>query len=295
MENNKNIQCLKIHFFYVVLILSLTVILLATFRWTALPGFTSYLSTAATITSLVLGLLAIIYAYISNDALSQSTGIMTSTATQASESAVRIRELLDDVGNMSEENQNVSLVLKDISKSISIQIDALKQSTSTLSLSTENIHEILAEALAEIPKGLGAIEKRLADFQTTEPVGEKKINQPNNVDELLSTLVDKASGSGLILLYACYLSKINQKEFDLAEFSGGFSSKDYFHGFFIAVNSLRVLEAEVSGAKITIFDCPEVFESAKYKFEERIEKLKLDSSKEKWKSALITVESYFNQ
>jgi len=71
---------LKIHFFYVVTILAGLIILLATQHWTTLTGFTEYLSVAATITSLVLGVLAIIYSFVSSNSTNNSLGSIESSA-----------------------------------------------------------------------------------------------------------------------------------------------------------------------------------------------------------------------
>jgi len=62
---------IKIHFFYCILILVIAIIAIATDRWTAQKDFTAYLSNAATMTSLLLGLVAIFYSFISNDGLSK--------------------------------------------------------------------------------------------------------------------------------------------------------------------------------------------------------------------------------
>jgi len=71
---------LKIHFFYVVVILIALVILFATYNWTALPKFTDYLTAAGTMVSIVLGVLAIIYSFVSGDSISRSLGNVASAA-----------------------------------------------------------------------------------------------------------------------------------------------------------------------------------------------------------------------
>ncbi|MDZ4057086.1 MAG: hypothetical protein U1D69_08985, partial [Polynucleobacter sp.] len=57
---------ISLHFKYCVLILGMIIIAVATDRWTARQDFTTLLSNAATMTSLVLALVAIFYSFISN-------------------------------------------------------------------------------------------------------------------------------------------------------------------------------------------------------------------------------------
>jgi hypothetical protein len=63
-----------IHYRYWILILIAAVILVMAEKWSARDNFTVYLSNAATLTSLLLGMVAIFYAYISNESISTSLG-----------------------------------------------------------------------------------------------------------------------------------------------------------------------------------------------------------------------------
>ncbi len=89
-ENEK----LRIHFAYCVAILLLAIVAIATDRWSTQAKFTEYLSNAATMTSLMLGLVAIFYSFIANDGLSKSLGNINHVSQAVDESKREISEYL---------------------------------------------------------------------------------------------------------------------------------------------------------------------------------------------------------
>lgn len=84
----------KIHAFYVVAILLVVIIGLATSRWGDNPKLVEYLNFAATLTSLVLAVLAIVYAFLSNASISNSVA-------EIGEAAKGIAKVAGDVSGAS--------------------------------------------------------------------------------------------------------------------------------------------------------------------------------------------------
>jgi hypothetical protein len=95
MTSKDDRDTVRVHFFYVALILGLCNVLLVTFNWTTLQGFTKYLSVAATVTSLVLGVLAIIYGFVSSGTINQSLGSVESSASKLTTIAADLRSVLE--------------------------------------------------------------------------------------------------------------------------------------------------------------------------------------------------------
>ena len=87
LVNNRTIL---IHFSYWLLILVLLLIAVITEKWSQSAGFTTYLSNAATLTSLVLGLVAIFYSFISNDSLSKGLGGISEASREITDSKGQI-------------------------------------------------------------------------------------------------------------------------------------------------------------------------------------------------------------
>ncbi|WP_319238025.1 hypothetical protein [uncultured Propionivibrio sp.] len=235
---------LGIHFFYVTTILVAVIILVATTKWTELPKFTDYLSTAATITSLMLGLLAIIYAYISNDSLSKSTGVVSEAAADAHDATTKISALLQSVGSLTNESNESNSKLEKIIDDLRFQLAALGSTAKTL----DGQANAIASVLPEIPKGLDLLGRKFDEFMQTEPqieingkTTEKSTIQSNDSSD---EIIVRSSKLGLLLIYGCYLSHSNGKPFNVKTFSGEPNSEDYMYGYFVALFAAGRLKYE---------------------------------------------------
>src|SRR5260370_8324872 len=82
----------RIHAFYVLLILGAIIILLITVRWSAIPRLPELITFALTVTSLVLAVLAIVYAYLSNFSSQQTTVRLADAAETIVKSAEDVRQ-----------------------------------------------------------------------------------------------------------------------------------------------------------------------------------------------------------
>lgn len=294
MTINNGKSTLGIHFFYVALILTLVIILLATAQWTELPHFTDYLSTAATITSLVLALLAIIYAFISNDSLSQATGVVTEAANEAQDATAKIAVLLSSVQSLTNGANDSNSRLADISQKFEAQMGVLTDTVSTLELQANAISDVLPE----IPKGLNAIEKRFDEFaQSAKASGANEAPLPaQQMDEVAATAVKNASPAGLLLLHACYLSKQTQKSFDIKELFDAFP--EYVRGYMLCLSSIDLISFDKEINKypiVTVIDCSDQLNTARDEYLKRMENT--DGTKPKgpvWKHMLDKVESHFS-
>lgn len=60
----------------------MVIIAIATEKWSSKGEFTTYLSNAATMTSLFLGVVAIFYSFVSNDSMSRSLGSITTITSE---------------------------------------------------------------------------------------------------------------------------------------------------------------------------------------------------------------------
>lgn len=297
MTDQRTKSNVGIHFFYVTLILVALIIFIATARWTELPKFTDYLSAAATITSLVLGLLAIIYAYISNDSLSQTTGVLSGAAGEAQQATSKITLLVDNVENLTrgttQTNEKLAVILYDLKE----QLNSLDGTAATLDKQVNAIVEVLPE----IPKGLQKMEKRFDEFIQAAPIADPipiKAISPETLEKFAENCVASSSPAGVLLIHAIYLSHKNDKEIDIKKFTK-FSSPDYLFGYFIAMNSLGLVEYEkangTSTSLVKITFCPDAFSEARSAFEAKSNKQKSEETKNRWKLLLEQVEEQFGE
>jgi hypothetical protein len=287
---------LKIHFFYVAFFLISIIILMATIKWTELPKFTDYLSTAATITSLVLALLAIIYAYISNDSLAQTTGLLSGVASDAKEATTKVSELLKEIdalaGGANTSNEHLAAMLEELK----IQMGSLAGTASTLDQQANAI----AQVLPEIPKGLNQLGERIDKLMQAAPLKAEKSIKPlvpeAQLEALAKTAMEGSSTWGLFLMHTIYLSKKHGKSFDIKQFMGSTFAGDYPYGYLIALCSVglaKYVGLTDNTSNLTITDCPSSFEECKNALNERINKQE-EPTKKIWNELLNTIEAHFN-
>ncbi len=296
MQDHRNKSSLGVHFFYVTLILVATLVLVSTFKWTELPKFTDYLSTAATITSLVLGLLAIIYAYISNDSLSQATGVVNEAAHEAQQATLKISELIANVDVLAGGSRYTNEQLSQLVSELKDQLQSLERTADVL----DDQASAISSVLPEIPKGLQSIEKRFEEFAQAPPASTDQ--KPTGLAQKEIEIAAKSSigitsPAGVFLMLACYLSMTTGKEFDVKTFTK-FTDADYFWGFFQALSAYGIIQHKRSDPKVAqivkIVTCPNAYSQCQEEFERRIEK-QGEETKARWKSSLNELLALFNQ
>jgi hypothetical protein len=282
----------KIHFFYVCFILISVIVLLIAYKWTAQPNFTEYLSNAATSTSLVLAVLAIIYSYIQNDSLSKTTGMVSEAANETRNATLEISSLIDSVKSINKSSQE----REDL---ITNSVSSFKHQALLLDETALKIKEIY-EVTSKIPQDF----KNLKDHFQNSRVGN--INNNALISEDISNkmgteFVNRASPAGHLLLYACYLSHINKKSFKLIDISEKIIANDYLYGFFIGImstgvilyNSINAVQA-VPGTEIIIEKCPDVLSECEGKVNDWIN-TQSPEIKDKWNTTLTYINEHFKK
>jgi hypothetical protein len=117
----------RVHVTYIIGILVSIIILLLTVKWAAIPDLVAYITFALTLTSLVLALLAIVYAFFSSasagqqiatlrnasDELSRTAGAIGASAAELQNRVASIPPLFEEVGNkVSQTRDLVELLTK---------------------------------------------------------------------------------------------------------------------------------------------------------------------------------------
>lgn len=265
---------LKIHFFYVTVILVSIIIALFTVGSVAQDRLSEYLSSAATITSVVLGVLAIIYAFISNDSFSKATGKLSEivdSSKKASNNLVDVLGQVQDVANASGEN---SRSLTDLVGKITNEISELTKTTKSLETATNGI----AGILPTIPSGLEEIKKRFdalpENGKSFSVVGDEiDGGGDENKEDLARNLISKSPMAGLLIMYACYVYKKIGKKIDFSKDIFEVGMWDYFIGFFVCMSAIGLVESEKVESEewaYLIKWCPESLREAKVRLLEEI-------------------------
>lgn len=242
------LTAIRLHFFYVVLILAGCLIVLATRNWTKLDGFTDYLSVSATLTSLVLGVVAIIYGFVSSNATNNFLGSVEASAREMKSVGSELRLTLS-------KGQELQTKAQDRNEELHILIGSLRTTVESLSTNTTNI----AGAVESIPLKIDSLRSELLDKATSPSPAfvAPSSDTPLNTDQIISFL-SQSSVLGLSALRALYEATVRTRPCDLGLIFKGIyhDNYDYIHGYLIACSCLGLVEFTLdsgtrTAAKIT--------------------------------------------
>ncbi|MBK6400395.1 MAG: hypothetical protein IPP27_02100 [Bacteroidetes bacterium] len=208
MQNNS-----RIHVTYIIAILIAVIICLVTIQWGNIPRLVELISFALTISSLVLAVLAIVYAVYSNNSFGHNIAKLDSASNYISDST-----------------KSLSTITEDLKRKFDRMPDLLE----TISKKTDTTQLLLSQ-LSE--KSLGTVETKFIKSNAIET-------------ESIKNILTKTSINGQLILYILKLGKDSKREFetkDLAEKCD--ISKDYILGFLSPLNALGLLKLKETGRK----------------------------------------------
>lgn len=291
---------LKLHFAYLVIILVFAMILLATGQFTPKEKFTEYLSNAATLVSVVLGLVAIFYSFISNDSLSKSLGSISNVSEQIAKTREQISIYVDRTAETGQIAESGAKLLN----SATVE---MKHSLSTLTEAMEAIRTQTGEfssIVGEIPVKLEKLETTFLD--AAKSFGEKpkvKTNLAPNVilsDPVVEKFLATSSLSSNLITIACVLAAKANQDLELDKICEKINMpiSDLMTGYVAAMNAVGLISAKyISGTrsfKITEVN-KRLTENAESYYEKYIyETFKDDTEKlEIWRKRLDAIKELF--
>lgn len=297
------LEKLRIHFVYCALILTLVIIAIATDRWTLQPKFTEFLSNAATMTSLVLGLVAIFYSFVANDGLSKSLGGIGAVSEEVRATREQITQQVAQSGQTTKSTERSAGLIEKASSDISANLTTLSATLAAIKDHTEALHG----SLGGLPTRIDQLETKLLD--ATKSLGTKAVAAPaplirsQGADAaLVKRFLEISALASNLLTYACVLAERKKKDLDLAEFCTAIDSKldSWLSGFLSCMAALQLVVTsekagqfrhyEVSGVHpILVETTREYFVS----YIQRIYKDKKPETYERWLAALNNVEKLF--
>jgi hypothetical protein len=165
MENRHD--TLALHFKYCTFIAAMVIVFMVTDRWSDKEGFTEYLSNAATMTSLLLGVVAIFYSYISNDGMSRSLGSISTVTNE-------VRDVRNDIKSFSElteeSTKNAQLnnsLVKEASTELSKTMSSLAETL--VAISSQN--DSLKNLVSNLPIRIDQLESKFGEV--AKAIGEQ--------------------------------------------------------------------------------------------------------------------------
>jgi hypothetical protein len=233
------IDRIKLHFTYCGGILIGLVILIATDRWTGQAKFTEFLTNAATMTSLFLGVVAIFYSIVSNGDLAKNLGGISKVGDDVALASTSVSQVVARSEDLLRESNMNTAELKDLSKSVGATVGSLREAMVQFE---QHTHAIKA-SIDSLPSRFDVLEAKITESATSATIPYKDAGQ-QNIDDLSKLCMTQMSMAGGFAIYAAVLAFRTGKELDLNEIQAALdaSSTTYLHGVLIALDSVNLFD-----------------------------------------------------
>jgi hypothetical protein len=296
-----DVDRISLHFKYCALILVMIIITVATDRWTAQKDFTTYLSNAATMTSLVLGLVAIFYSYISNDGLSKSLGSIATVSADVRDSKTEIGRYVDLTKEAVTTSAANASLLKGTSEDVHAALSTLN---GTLRAISDENHTLQA-LVASLPTRIDQLESKVGDV--AKALGEKP-PQPQSAassTEISPRVVERFLARPALtynlVTYAFVLAARTKKQLSMDALAKAveLNQASTMNGFLYAMHAVQLLSREFVEDQNRVYYVtaihPDLDATAKKYIDDYIERNYSDKPAEKanWLRRLSNVEAVF--
>jgi hypothetical protein len=234
---------IKLHFKYVALILVMSIILIATDRWTVQKDFTAYLSNAATMTSLLLGLVAIFYSFVSNDSLSRSLGSITTVSAEVKETKDQITRYVEVTKETADAGANSAQTLQKAAGDVAIGLINLEGTLKAISEQNQTLQSLVSN----LPVRMEKLE--ISFVEVAKVLGEKPtlpatpVRQNDISIQVIDEFLARPSLSYNLFTYACVLAASHKKQLSIKEICKviDIHLPSSFNGFMVAMQAIQLL------------------------------------------------------
>ncbi len=226
-EPNHETKCMnctiKIHFGYIISILVAVIIVLLSVKWAEIQNLSNYLNFALGVTSLVLAVVAIVYAFFANNSFNETVSKLETAATNIKE----------ETGDLEKAVRGLELKLKEIPEALHLLEGQVAKTHSLVVASSQ-------QPQAPVPN-----QDHIEQFAN------------NSIDYFLNV----SSWNGLKVMHLCHLACKNEKEFDLKEWTtlDPTISYDYAYGYLIAASSIGFFNHVMDGSKVHVTTMSQLF------------------------------------
>lgn len=300
---NVDYDRLALHFKYSALIALLLLIAVATDRWSAKPDFTTYLSNAATMTSLLLGVVAIFYSFISNDSMSRSLGSISTVSADVQAARHDIAQFVDTTKNTNETAASNLALVRDSSDALGASLAQLEQTLGKISEKNESLQTLVAS----LPTRFDQLESKVGDV--AKAIGEKPQQAqpaptPDDISpKVIGRFLGRSSLTQNLLTYACVLASTTGKPLSIPLFSKAIGSEtpSAFNGFMGCMQALQLCVRKAAEGQDRTYLVtslhPELATQTKSYYTSYIENTYRDKPMERvsWLTKLEAVDSLFGE
>jgi len=291
---------LVLHFFYCTVFLVFCLVLVATDRWTEKNNFTEYLTNAATMVSLVLGLVAIFYSFIANDGLSKSLGNISQVSSEVAQTKGEISEYLKLTREAVKAGEKSEETMRSVSSGVNATLSSLSAAMDAINTQTNKLHE----SMDALPTRFDKLETTIKE--TNRKLGEKGVapsTTPPKADKSaignVTRFLEISSLSANLFTYACVLAHRRERQLSIRNFCDavGLDLTNYFNGFRACMHATDLIDSVLVPDTTLIFTVKKVHPELSAETESYINAFIDRNFKDKpevkasWRTKLVAVEA----
>ncbi|RVT46847.1 hypothetical protein [Rubrivivax albus] len=292
---------LALHFKYWAFIALLFFVFLMTERWSASKEFTTYLSNAATMTSLLLAVVAIFYSFISNDGMSRSLGSISTVASEVRE----VREDIEAFAGQTKLSTETAAINNSLVRSASAELSSTMTSLSETLSAISNQNAALKDLVASLPTRIDQLETRFGDVANAISEKQQQSQVPITSADLPATAVERFLGRVTfqqhLIVVACVLAADTGKELDMSALCKviDWNAPNQFQGFLSCMHAVQLCSRSFVQGKDKTYTIksihPDLQSSAKQTFVRYVESNfgEKPDERAKWLGRLAGVEALF--
>ena len=298
---NADAEKLALHFKYCALIAVMLIIAIATERWSTSKDFTTYLSNAATMTSLFLGVVAIFYSFVSNDSMSRSLGSITTITAEVRDVRNEIEEFVTLTQRATDVSANNTVLVRDASATLTTSLGSLHETINALSVQNETLKGLVSS----LPTRIDQLETKFEDV--AKAIGEKPQHSQSPVssadlsNRAINRFLARATLNQNLLAHACVLAASEKKPLSITEFTEAieWDAPNQLQGFLSCMHAMQLCSRKsIEGQEKTYTLSavhPELQAISRTYYMSYVTETyaNADDDREKWLAKLIKVEALF--
>lgn len=293
---------LALHFKYCAFIAIMMIVAVATDRWSEKPDFTVYLSNAATMTSLLLAVVAIFYSFVSNDSLSRSLGGITAISSEVQGARQQIGQYLDLTRSAADASSHNAALLRDASQAVTASLASLDDTLRAIAGQNQTLQELVGT----LPTRIDQLESKVGDV--AKALGEKPAQtqtapSPNDISaSAVEKFLARATLAQNLLAFACISAAKSTKPLSIEKFCQAIelNAPSNLNGFLNCMHAIQLMNRKsVEGQdKVYLVTTvhPELDRQTRGYFTEYVERTYADKHTERtsWLAKLARVEALFS-
>jgi hypothetical protein len=294
----------KLHFYYIVGMLLTIIIALLSVRLADLDRIPDYISVAGNLTSLVLAILAIVYAYFSNFSLTESLANFSGLSSRISDAAKEVSDSSKGATRSSAEIASRTTELVQVSTTVARTMAELSEMARLVERSSAE----LRNHAATFPSFFEDLGRKIEDTQTLVKTSYGKVessapiinSQSSTQSQVMADesygeeVLRRSSPAGLLFFYACSKSLATGKVLHtklVSDFLKNDPVNFYAWAWLVCSRATGILRTDVNDLeKVTVVAMnPAIAKGAREAFLTRSD----DATKTEYAEALVKVDMSF--